>query len=71
MSIRSFTQHNQKQALKVLQCAADGLNVRRTATQLNYTEHAVKLYRRMAITIFDASDITQAVAEALRRGYIK
>ncbi len=71
MTVRSFTQLNQKKALEVLQCVADGLDMKRTAKQMNCTIHSIKSYRRMAITIFDSRDIAQAVAEAMRRGYIK
>lgn len=71
MTVRSFQHDNQKKALEVMQCAADGLSLKDTAKRLNYTENSVKVYRRMAVTIMDSRDMTQAVAEAMRRGYIK
>ena len=54
-----------------MQCAADGLSLKDTAKKLGYGENSVKVHRRMAISIMDARDMTHAVAEALRRGYIK
>lgn len=71
VTVRSFQHDNQKKALEVMQCAADGLSLKDTAKRLNYTENSVKVYRRMAVTIMDSRDMTQAVAEAMRRGYIK
>jgi DNA-binding CsgD family transcriptional regulator len=55
----------------VYQTSANGLNTAETAEFIGYSVHSVKFYRRIAIGVLDAKDITEAVAKAMRKGLIK
>jgi DNA-binding CsgD family transcriptional regulator len=53
--------------LRVLRCASRGLSVTEAAAELNYSPAYVKQVRGAAMRKLDASGITGAVAEAMRR----
>lgn len=56
--------------IDVLQCAADGHNVRATAALLKISDNTVKKHRSEATERLGAESIVQAVAMAIRRRLI-
>lgn len=58
------------QALRVVEMAAEGLEVKETAREMGVSIDTVKTHRRRALDFLNANNMAHAVAEAFRRGVL-
>ena len=66
-----FDEKLTEQESNCLLLAAKGLSLDETATVLNITSKTVEMHRRNIMEKLSSSNITQAVFEAIRFGYIQ
>ncbi len=58
------------QALRVVEMAAEGLEVKEMAREMGVSIDTVKTHRRRALDFLNANNMAHAVAIAARRGYL-